>query len=159
MKRVSFRSHEEGCNRCGWLRMKTRLSAGLLVLLVALTTRAQNHDSRVAQVVTEFDSDADGTADLILRNTYTYDDRNLIRSVSETDLNGDGITDDRSAATFTYNRRGDRILVVGETYSVADNSVESRSTITYTYDRRGRRVGELIQIDRPVDGTVDGVSM
>ena len=129
--------------------MKTRLSASLLVLLTALTARAQNHDFRLAQVVTEFDFDANGTADRVSTSTYTYDGRNPIRSVSETDANGDGIVDSRSSVTFTYNHRGDRILSVAETYSVADNTVTSRSTITDTYDRRGRRVGELIQFDRP----------
>src|SRR5437773_8361380 len=100
--------------------MTTSLYAALRVLMAALTARAQNHDFRLAQVVTEFDFNADGTADRVSTSTYTYDGRNPIRSVSEMDANGDGIADSRSAVAFTYNHRGDRIFSVAETYSVAD---------------------------------------
>src|SRR5947207_11900201 len=113
MKSARLRSLDQGCERSVWFKMKT---ACILIFLVASLARAQHPNFLLVQSVTQTDSDADGRANSLLRQTYTYDKRNLVRAVSEMDENGDGITDRRSTITLTYNRPGDRIRVVGETY-------------------------------------------
>jgi len=140
-----------------WRLMKARFAGLLLAWVFVVNAAAQRRAFLPAELRIEIDPEADGTTVPWLSATFTYDGRELVQTISDVDFTGDGIMDERSTVTTTYNRRGQRILRIAESFSLTDGTLEQRSTNTFTYDRQGHLASNLYYHDWEGDGTVDRI--
>lgn len=120
------------------------------------STSHSTYDSqgRLVSSVDEFDSDGDGTVDLVSRQSTTYDSQGRrSTTVSEVDTDGDGTVDSTFTTTHGYDSKG-RLSTVDSTATGTTGDLTFRSLVTMTYESR-TTVVTTIETDVDGDGTVD----
>lgn len=119
------------------------------------TTYTYDHH-RLVTTLTEADSNADGTVDLIIRTSLNYDGRgNLVRRFSEADQDGNGTWDAGNTQTLFYDRRGDLLSDARESDGNLDGVVDSRVTTTYIREAHGHATLVVTEFDFDADGIAE----
>ena len=138
------------------------IRAFIIVVLVASVAQAQraqspvNSDNVRPAVLDDIGIDQKLDAQIPLDTVFRDEDGNAVLVVTEVDYEADGVVDGTERRTSTYDKRGNVISSLSESYD-ADGALNwtSKTTYSYVYDAHGNLTGVTAAHDFEADGVVD----
>jgi len=92
-------------------------------------------------IVTATDLNLDGTPDIVLTRTFTYQSGRAVKTVLTIDgnaiIHADGVVDQVQTTTSTFGPHGDVLKDIVLIDANNDGTIDARRVVTYTYDGKG----------------------
>jgi len=119
------------------------------------TIPAAGHAGLTEHEITEWDNDADGSADQRLSEVRNIDPQgNVVRLATRNeDLASATVT--TSVELTSFNSRGNPTQYSRDVDDDGDGTVDGRTTTTYEYDSRGRETSKIHRMDTPIGGPLE----
>jgi hypothetical protein len=129
----------------------TAIEAGGRTTEYTTTTRSYDKGGQLLSIISEADTDGDGTMDRRSSGSAGYDSQGRLATwIDESVAIATGEVLSRSTSNFAYDRRGQLTNAASYSDSYGDGSVEFTSSTSYRYDQQGNIV-ELHQESHSAD--------